>query len=88
MLDLRKYGFPFLRRFKSLPDIVQNLECGPKSQFDLAHLAVSYAEMGDLRGSRAALDKMMAAADSEPRFVAEQTRRFVFNLKKHYQIGG
>ncbi|MEV4769344.1 hypothetical protein [Micromonospora humida] len=85
ILDLERFGFPFMEGFLSLPDIVRHLESVGHSNFDLGNLAISYAETGNVSDGEMTVEKMAVNAKSEPPFVAEQTLRFVASFRKHYR---
>ncbi|MGC4897261.1 hypothetical protein [Micromonospora sp. DT31] len=84
--DLRDVGLPFLRAFTSLTEMARHLEGVAKSQFDWGNLAILYAELGRFDQCVSVLNRMMVGADSEPSFVAEQTRQFVVRLREHYRL--
>ncbi|WFF09432.1 hypothetical protein O7622_13185 [Micromonospora sp. WMMD1076] len=84
--DLERFGFPFLDAFASLSDIVRHLEHAKKSRFDLGHLAIAFAEMGDFPNAISAIEELASAASGEPPFVAEQADLFVVRFKEHYRL--
>jgi len=85
--DIQRYGVPFLERFASLHEVVSYLEArAPKSRFDLGHLAIAYAELGDMPRCESRIISYSSLIVGQPPFVAEQAEKFVTNFRWHYGL--
>ncbi|MFJ6167211.1 hypothetical protein ACIQH6_18975 [Micromonospora orduensis] len=85
--DIERYGGPFLGRFTSLAEVVLYLEeREPKSRFDLGHLAIAYAEAGDMSRCESIIVRFSSSIIGQPPFVAEQAEQFVTNIRRHYGL--
>jgi len=85
--DIERYGVPFLERFASLSEVVLYLETRePKSRFDMGHLAIAYAELGEMSRCESIVVQFSSSIIGQPPFVAEQAERFVTNIRRHYGL--
>jgi hypothetical protein len=79
--DVSRWGEQFFAQNSSVPAIVRRLEETAATNVELAQLAVAYAVVGEAAKVETVISRLQEMAESQPPFIAEQTRQFLTSYR-------